>query len=160
MKKLLVLVLVLALSSLASAQTIMEEISLSYAGGAITITGLTTAIGDKITGGIYVSAGDNANATVGAPLHGYPAAGDLCNITQWEGWNGVDINVQKSSEGTISTGTWFDFGLTTSLDDVTFDIFDYDVSGTVPVGMMTVIIPEPATIALLCLGGLILRRRK
>jgi hypothetical protein len=39
------------------------------------------------------------------------------------------------------------------------DIYDYGVSVVIPVGKMN-LIPEPMTIMLLGLGGLLLRRRK
>ena len=52
----------------------------------------------------------------------------------------------------ILTGTWF--------DDSTFSIYLDDVDGYDPVFENIFFTPEPATLLLITVGGLLLRRRK
>ncbi|MFA5422466.1 MAG: PEP-CTERM sorting domain-containing protein [Phycisphaerae bacterium] len=92
----------------------------------------------------------------------YDAMGDLGAVLQWAGLeHGIDLATGWSGTAgypEVEAGDWFSIGYTGEVGDV-IDIYDYAVSDTVPIGSVTVT-PEPMTIALLGLGGLLLRRRK
>ena len=156
MKKLLILMLVLGMTSLASAvTTVLTDIELWYDGTTVTVVGLNP---DGISStGIYDEAGQG---TVGPPYEMLIAAGDLAAMTgRPAGYNGVDILAMASPVGTVTTGDWFQFGFADGAVGDTMTIYDYAVSYTDPVGTLN-LIPEPMTIALLGLGGLFLLRRR
>ncbi len=159
MKKLLVLVLVLGMSSMANAALtdILSDIELQLSGTTVTIVGLDAGAESSWSdGGVYTSV---SNGTVSAPLTSNQNAGDLRAIQQWTGYNGVDIRIGQGTGPALQTGEWFTFQYSGNVGDV-FDIYDYTQGGsTTPVGTLT-LLPEPMTIVLLGLGGLFLRRRK
>ena len=160
MKKLLVLVLVLGMASLANAG--LYTVS-STTPNVITITAADVdsscyAILDYTN---YVAAGGNpADATITgvgasiANLFVYTVGNEgadvfyagLANMTTWTSGTvlaTIDLNGALPNLGTTP---------------VTFDVIDGDTFEVI--GSVEVMIPEPATIALLCLGGLLLRKKK
>lgn len=158
MKKLLILMLVLGMTSLASAvTTVLTDIELLYDGTTVTVVGLNAVVYEKAIG-IYDEAGQG---TVGPLYEVLIAAGDLGAITgRPAGYNGVDISTLASPVGEVTTGDWFKFAFADGAVGDTMTIYDYAESYTVPAGTLN-LIPEPMTIALLGLGGLaLLRRRK
>jgi len=163
MKKLLVLVLVLGMASLANAG-ILSDISLSMSGSTVTVNGLAATTAYFANGfGIYVPGGAASpvisNVAIGS------AAGDLGkvlwygNSTDYAGYNGFDAFPGQSGQGAnVAIGTWATFTYAGAVGDK-LDIFDNAISATQRVGQLT-ITPEPATLAILGLGALLLRRKK
>ena len=176
MKKLLVLLLVLGLSSVASAA--ITDFTLETDGSKLYVTGIagasvpTYSIADK--GGIvsidvpgtqtmYTDVGNGgANtylagdlAAVGVGVVGAPI-GNVAEIT---------AGIGPTEGDSVDAGLWFDFSVTASLIGYTegqfvvgMDVYDAQLNN---LGSKDVTyIPEPMTIALLGLGGLLLRRRK
>jgi len=171
MKKLLILALVLGFASMASA-TIMLSLD-----GALDVEEITIAPSDWVTIDIYddgqcvppdylcyldigmISEGGYslANARLG------PAAGDFpasYNMYQLNDWDEVEFNQAWAVGSTPTAGAIFLVDLHCELKDVDVQVGLYDAGGTLVDSMVIHQIPEPATIALLGLGGLLLRRRK
>ena len=146
------------------------ELRLDEATDTLTIVGLIADPGVNINAGIYDEA---AKGSFSAPLVklndglGIPdvnfAAGALSSIFHFSGggYDGVDISVLDASPSTdpVEAMPWFTVQYTGNVGD-TMQIYDYFVSSTVPVFTKDILVPEPMTIALLGLGGLLLRRRK
>lgn len=158
MKKLLVLSLVLAIGAMSSA-ALVDDIKLEMREpGVVTVVGLTATNAYGNAGiGIY-----DAPGTVVGPFVKFDAAGDAGSISKWADFNGVDVfPLFTGVEGNqaVEAGDWFSFGYTGEVGDM-FDIYDYAISDSAPVGRLAVIIPEPMTMGLLGLGALFLRRRK
>ena len=150
MKKLLVLMLVLGIGSIASASLMHGIVEWTVDGGQLIGTG--TAMGtyngsvDKQAGLVAPAAGDSGKAGL------MNAAGNLGGVQDF----GVVYNVHAehlaAGAGAQAPGVWFVFDIL-GVGDV--DILDGPgaVAGTIAV-------PEPISLALLGLGGLFLRRRK
>ena len=164
MKKLLVLMLVLGMTSLA--------------GAAITLVGPTTlAEGDTVSIGIhngdgldYLSYMTISLRSAGGFSMSMPQltslAGDASGVgAPYDLGDTREIEVTLAQyEGSSDIGVQFTWDLTCLLDGVTVtvDLWDDNIGYVTPADTLTITqIPEPMTIALLGLGGLfMLRRRK
>jgi hypothetical protein len=175
MKKILILMLVLGLVSIANATVTMELYEAD---------GTTPVSGDCYVGLSYVLAVEGASADAGASLGVYGSTytaadwanlgaggqavattvdtGDMSYILWSSTWQGYDMIADDSGSGPgVSTGTWFTIDLTGLAEGTySFDLLDYKAASTVIASESGNVVPEPITIALLGLGGLFLRRRK
>jgi len=174
MKKLICLLLVLGLCAVASATVTYSTVGQATPGGtfSIEVDGLVTDMTWKE--GLYTSDGtedgglmDIEGATCydgsGEVLEGY-----LTTCTYFPSWDGVDLGASDpvGSEPGSGSGTWFTIDVSVSSgaqsgDTLTFSRQNwadgsYDELGTFDV----TVVPEPLTIGLLGLGGLLIRRRK
>ena len=151
MKKLLVFMLVLGMTSFASAGLIDGIVEWDVVGWQLIGTGLDY--------GIY-----NTNLDIGllAPATGTDsgkagtmnAAGNLGAVTNYGiVWNAFADHLAIGEGAQVPGETWFVFDIL-GVGDVTF----YD-SSFIPIGA-SIHVPEPISLALLGLGGLFLRRRK
>lgn len=185
MKKLLILMLVLGMASLANATVTYEireadgvtpanplglNLSLDYT---VVISGV--AADAPHTGGVYFTgwvASDIVDLVARGPLDGtnytgssFDAAGDMAVVFYTAAYFGYDITAADAVVGVppdLADGDWFIFDLLPKvLGSETLEFFDYAVSYDVPVSTIGLtVIPEPMTIALLGLGGLFLLRRR
>jgi hypothetical protein len=155
MKKLLILVMVLAMASLANA-----TLSLSISGSAGSETISLVATGETVASieGISVSGDD---ATIGTfaigpkagTMTGFGAMGTDAGLPNGEVW-GFGIGIPPE---VFQDGVWLTAQMTrTAVATATLTYYDSDGNIT---GHTDYIVPEPVTIALLGLGGLLLRRR-
>jgi hypothetical protein len=180
MKKLFIVLMVLAFVSVASALVItydwrdsggnsISDIDASYAGTFYCYVVASSSSGtDDWQYGLYTSDGTQGgglfDVTGGTS---YTAAGNKNAANYYASYDGVDFTAGML--GTIppaqTNGDWFRVACSlnagvVSGDVLTLDVEDYNNSYNV-VGSTTLdVVPEPMTIALLGLGGLFLRRRK
>jgi hypothetical protein len=162
-KKLLIMALVLGLTSMANATTV------TWSTSAITIDVdevdvVQIDMDDTTQYGIWVGASDPTTfiadiTAIAARL----AAGDNAAITEnYLGWNGWWYLEGKDLEEpyNIASGSQWDV----SIKGISTGSFQYSLDDTSqidgPKYLNVTVIPEPMTIALLGLGGLLLRRRK
>jgi len=159
MKKLLVLTLILAMASAANAVLVLSfngdtEVEVAQVAPSDDFTidvYQDTATYDEFWVDIQGDASWSGNGTLYIP----PAPSQLVLSLDY-GW--IHVSGNPTVDGDV--GTWWD--LTMHCDgpgDVTVDL--YDSSGYILIDSLTIQqIPEPITVALLGLGGLLLRRRK
>lgn len=192
MKKLMILVLVLGLASMASALTGVELSVAGVTDGEGTVQNTELPISNELVIDIHgpagydwlgyiiiegdAPAGGEWGDDIGSPVAdmyytaaGYPAlvaAGDLGQAIRYTeaGWGfGYEVTAAQS-EGSLPGGLQFEFlyhCLGPESEYVTVTLWD-DAEGYVT-PQDTIVIhqtPEPMTVALLGLGGLLLRRRK
>ena len=160
MKKMLVLALVLSVAGFASAGLLQDIKLVMETPGVVTVEGLVGGNSYAAAGfGIYVPGGA-IEPKIQGPFAVYTAAGDLGAISQYEGYNGVDVapnSSQAEGKPLVTPGKWFTFGYTGQVGSM-LEIFDYSQSATVAIGQLQVT-PEPMTMLLLGLGGLFLRKK-
>ena len=193
MKKLLILMLVLGMASLANATvtyqyrdaagtTPISVVNVSISTNfTVVVSGLAADMG--LTGGVY----DNndwfnpgglvdftgyaivPNSGTGSLDGTSPRAGNLANITHFGTMDGYTFTIDDLEDADATndpeSGDFFVFDLSVlggaTSGSFTIDILDSGNNDIGDVGGGTMdIVPEPMTIALLGLGGLLLRRRK
>ena len=167
MKKLIVLSMVVAMASLATAGL---SLSLSGAGvvdtGAGTYTmleGSTAVITVSGSGSAYYTylalTGDvavTADAAIATPV-ALAGAGDMASVGSSYGWL---LTAAGGPAGPVAAGAQFTADITaTGPLDAVIGVTTYSNTGSNP-GMAITIVPEPMTLGLLGLGGLFLRRKK
>jgi len=157
MKK-LVLVLVLALASLAGAWT------LSYSEGVVTATAEST----DVLGDLYLGLGVDADGVLSDYALGANAPSDCTDYGSYAD-NSIVIDdltgeiffmADYSTPYTYTTGAWLqgNFAFAEGSSSAVVYLHQFYDEGD-PDLRAQITIPEPATIALLCLGGLLLRKK-
>jgi hypothetical protein len=158
MKKLLSLVLVLALTSLASATfsltlvgstiSMSSDVAVAPAGGLEMYWALLGTAGMTISdsGAVAAQSGTGFDMQINGDVSG---AGLTGNGT----WGTLFTTGGSIAAGDLFTGFTFTGTGTVTLVKILEDFSGFDGD------QASLIIPEPATIALLCLGGLLLRKK-
>ena len=173
MKKLLVLMLVLGMASLANAALVLSI----YVDGVEAGSAASVDIGDTITIDVYSNEEGSYDAYL-AMSSGLEYA-DWAGITMYDLTPGVSIAANTYYAGALAgfdtyllNNSTFDIenqpaaGIAFSLSflgvaEGTVDVkLDHDVWGSTVDTLAVTVIPEPMTLALLGLGGLFLRRKK
>lgn len=162
MKKVLVLMLVLGMASMASAGLTWSQSSITLTVGEVGTVQLVSSdgamgkvwtIADLGVAGLAVSplanAGDDASAAV------Y----DTSPASSYYGWAYAEI-LDSAAPFNNAPGNVFDVTLTGAAEGMFTMTSDYYSSLGAGDSLMVTVIPEPMTIGLLGLGGLFLRRRK
>jgi len=160
MKKLMVLALVMGVAMLSNAALVVTAPDQVNVGEAFQII----IGGDEpysFAGGLY---GDGVTAVTGwSKVQGNVTGASF--EAGLGGWEFLVDEVGATGSKPVPAGEWIKFDvLAPSVPGMlTFDLYDYNVDLNVPVKSFAVtvapIIPEPATMLLLGLGGLLLRRK-
>ena len=164
MKKLLILLLVLAFAS-TSYGAYSDDFELELSGTTLTIVGLIApASGSEMMYVVMDQGGPGDGYQFGTPttIIGSPATAgslraiDVINDEDYDAFQfGAGSTGLEEPAWDAATGDWFTVQYSGDVGDFV-DVYDDEVEY---LGTME-IIPEPITIALLGLGGLFLRRRK
>ena len=163
MKKLLVLMLLPAMASLAGATIIMEAPDEVDAGVtfSVTVRGLASDVswpaqsGTQVNGGVETSiAADSFWLNDGTQGDGTVAAGSIED--QFASHSSYDYNIASPGgiAGTTADGLWVTINFTAGAggDEYTFTRLDNSLAPTAD-QITTTVLPEPMTMALLALSG-------
>ena len=166
MKKLLVLILVLGLCSTANAATVQIEVNGSDPGSSVSVTTgdtiqLVSYSGSETWNGMILVTNTSNSLADGAVV--VANAGDLGLISAYSyaGYGDGYTMAADYLSTAPQSGVQFTMTISGDIDDTGTIVFWTAADWVTPHDTLSyTIIPEPMTIALLGLGGLLLRRRR
>ena len=159
MKKTLVLTLALGIASLTNADLVLDAPATVVEGTAYQIViGGTTADAplDIFLGGWYEFPANPAGNPISVTIEA--AAGNLAGFYLYPSYGGVELYAGAD----VQDGEWFTMDMVAGPAGTQLVYDFYDVyTGIETLGVLTVeFVPEPATLLLLGMGGLLIRKRK